>query len=144
MVVGLIYYTILLLYPLYIYKQLYRLQRLFLLNIFAKSYFQAVFFQVVVYSFLDILQRYLQYQCQSISNLLEVFLLVKFLCSISPASLLSYSVNIKSNPYRYVIYSYCPYIFCPIELQPVYKCFLYKCQINCALLSLSFLGRFTS
>ena len=125
-------------------KQLYRLQQLFLLNIFTRLRFQVVFFQAVTYSFLDVLQRYLQYQCKSISNFLGVFLLVKFLCSISLARLLRYSINIKSNPYRYIICSYYLYIFCSIKLQLVYKCFLYKYQINYTLLNPSFPSKFAS
>ena len=55
-------------------------------------------------------------QYKSIGNFLGVFLLIKFLCSISLASLLCCGVDIKSNLYRYIIYSYCLYIFCLIEL----------------------------
>ena len=144
MVVGLTYCTVLSLHPPCACEQLYRLQRPFPPGVFAGSCFQAVFFQAVAYSFLNILQRYLQYQYQSIYNFLGVFLLVKFLYNISPVSLLCYGVNVKSNLYRYIIYSYCLYIFCLIELQLVYQYFLYKCQINCALLNPSFLGRFIS
>ena len=144
MVVGFIYYIILLLYPLYTCEQLYHLQQLLLLGVFAKLHFQAVFFQAVTYSFLDILQRCFQYQHKSISNFLRVFLLIKFLCGVSLASQLYYSINIKGDLYRYIIYSYYLYIFYPIKLQLVYKYFLYKYQVDYTFLGPSFSGRFAS
>ena len=144
MVVGLACCAVLSLHPPCACEQLCRLWRPFPPGVFAGSRFQVVFFQAVTYSFLDILQRCLQYQYKSISNFLRVFLLVEFLYSVSLASLLRYSVNIKSNLYRYIVCGYYLYIFCPIELQPVYKYFLYKYQINYALLGPFFLGRFAS
>ena len=143
MVISYTYYTILLPYPLYACKQLYCLQRLFILNIFIRLGFQAVFIQAVIYSYLYILQCYLRGYYQSISDFLGVFFLIKFFNGISLVSLWRQNSNVKGYPYRYIVYSQYLCIFQPAELQSVYQHFLYKYNVDCTLLGSFFLGRFT-
>ena len=103
LIVCLAYYTILTPRPLYTYKQLYCLQQLLILSIFIRLNFQAVFIQAVIYSSLYILYYCLRGYCQSISNFLRVFFLIKFFNSVSLVNLQYWDSDIKGYPYRYII-----------------------------------------
>ena len=141
-VVGFIYYAILLPRSSSACKQLSRLQRLLTVGIFTRLGFQAEFFQAVAYNSLDVLQRCLRDSCKPISDFLGIFFLVKFVGGVSLASLLCWCSDVERYPYRYMVCSNCPYIFWSVELQLVYKCFLYKYKVDYTFLGFSFLGRF--
>ena len=116
LIVYLTYYTILAPCSFYVYKQLYCLQQLFILNMFIRLSLQAVFIQVVIYGFLYILQHCLKGYCQSISNFLRVFFLIEFFDSIFLVSLWHWDSDIKGYLYRYIVCGQCLYIFQPVEL----------------------------
>ena len=144
LVACLAYYAILSPRPSCACKQLRCLQQPLVLGIFIGLGLQAVFIQIVTYGSLDVLQRCFRGHCQSISDFLGVFFLIKFFDIISLVNLWRWDSDIKGYLYRYIVCGQCLCVFQFIELQPVYKHFLYKCKVNYALLGSSFLGGFTS
>ena len=116
LVVCLAYCAILAPRPLYACEQLHCLQQLLVLGVFVRLSLQVVFVQVVIYSSLYVLQCCLRGYCQSISDFLRVFFLIKFFDGVSLVSLWCQDSDIKGYLYRYIVCGQCLYIFQPIEL----------------------------